>query len=104
MKITFGRLSTILWKEGTGRPPLVCTEIRASGMMHTGCVNQSLILLSTRILFLCSLFMFTTHYVTVCTCHHMTMSFMNVQVAKANGGSNAANQVAYLWAKSLGEN
>ena len=24
------------------------------------------------------------------------------QVAKAEGGSNAANQVAYLWAKSLG--
>jgi intraflagellar transport protein 172 len=26
-----------------------------------------------------------------------------LQVAKANGGSNAANQVAYHWAKSLGE-
>lgn len=25
-----------------------------------------------------------------------------VQLAKAEGGSNAANQVAYMWAKSLG--
>lgn len=25
-----------------------------------------------------------------------------MQLAKAEGGSNAANQVAYLWAKSLG--
>lgn len=25
-----------------------------------------------------------------------------IQVAKSHGGSNAANQVAYLWAKSLG--
>ena len=24
------------------------------------------------------------------------------QVAKSHGGSNAANQVAYLWAKNLG--
>ena len=26
-----------------------------------------------------------------------------LQVAKSNGGANSANQVAYLWAKSLGE-
>ena len=25
-----------------------------------------------------------------------------LQVAKTHGGSNAANQVAYLWAKTLG--
>ena len=27
---------------------------------------------------------------------------MNKQVSKAHGGQNAAKQVAYLWAKSLG--
>lgn len=27
---------------------------------------------------------------------------INAQVAKTHGGSNAANQVAYLWAKTLG--
>ena len=28
--------------------------------------------------------------------------FFALQIAKSEGGSNAANQVAYLWAKSLG--
>lgn len=27
---------------------------------------------------------------------------LTLQVAKAEGGSNAANQVAYLWARHLG--
>ena len=30
------------------------------------------------------------------------MSTGAAQVAKTHGGSNAANQVAYLWAKTLG--
>ena len=33
---------------------------------------------------------------------HYLQVISQFQVAKSHGGSNAANQVAYLWAKNLG--
>ena len=34
---------------------------------------------------------------------HYLQVISQFQVAKSHGGSNAANQVAYLWAKNLGQ-
>ena len=43
--------------------------------------------------------MMPTRY-TNCMLSFVLCCLVNVQVAKAQGGSNAANQVAYLWAKT----
>lgn len=75
-RVKFARLSTILWKVATGRLLSICIGARTCGMMHTGSVSPVQV---------------TKPLLTL------------LQVAKTHGGSNAANQVAYLWAKSLGE-
>ena len=70
------KLNTTIYKEVTGRLVCICIEHTISGMMPTRYTN--------------------------CMLSFVLCCLVIVQVAKAQGGSNAANQVAYLWAKHLG--